>query len=296
MAYQIGIPYVLTSSRGVRACFNDRTDPDFVGFLDPEDGVVGLDSAEIREYSETVAGADGGFTGDIFSGRRPVVLKGSIEAGVPIEIVNERADRLLAIMNDSRRNGDALLRWQESGRPQTVLRLRNNQQPRLQGRLPKTFLLPMVSEYDRIVSYEEHSQEFTISNFAFSGGFSFPMSFPLTFTGVTTGGQYVSNAGNVGAHPRFRIVGPVQNPVITNYDTGESIVVTYSLNDGEYMDIETRPGRRYLKVNGGSSRWGAIEAGQTSWFELQPGNTDLRFSAFSSTVDTRLIVSWRDTW
>lgn len=73
---QFGVPFTVVGPDGTRAVFNNPADPDYVGFLTD---VSGLDSAEVRENAEVVAGDDGGIHGDFFYGRRPIVFEGMID-------------------------------------------------------------------------------------------------------------------------------------------------------------------------------------------------------------------------
>jgi hypothetical protein len=293
MAYEIGIPYVLIGPSGDRIAFNDRTDADFVGFLDPEDGIVGLDSPTVRASGEDNVGADGGRNGLGYNARRPVSFKGQFDASVSITEVNENVDRTIAILDDCARR-DAVMLWQEHGRPMTQLLLRRAAEPRVQGRLPKTFTLPFISEYDRIVGAVEKSSLITPVGTS-TGGVSSPVTSPATSSSTTVASQLLVNAGRKGAHPRFHIEGPTVNPVILNVATGDAIVINATLAVGEYIDIETRPGKRYCRING-YDRWGAIDFDYTTWFELGRGSTEVRLLSFTSSATTTLTAFWRDTW
>lgn len=295
MAYQIGIPYVLTGPDGTRVVFNDRTDPDFIGFLDPDTGITGLDSPEVRENADTLVEADGGINGNNYYGRRPIILNGMIDPNADIQTVNTRGDRLMAAADAMK--GDAILTWTETGRVQTMLRLRRQQPPRLSGRLPKVFQVPLVSEYDRIVSASEQSVVIVPGAAISAGGFSSLLTSPLTSSYSVVGQQVITNQGRKSAHWRARIDGPCVNPVIQNASTGQQIKIIYTLNTGEWLDLETRPGKRYLKLNGTASRWGAIDFANSTFFELNAnGTTQINFQPFSYSAGAQLTVYWRHTW
>lgn len=449
MAYEIGIPYTLVGPTGRRVVFNDRSDPDFVGFLDAEDGISGLDSADVRDVGDTLVGADGGVNGRNFYGRRPVVIKGMIAPEGGIGAVNTRGDNVLEAADAM--SADALLTWTQTGREPTQLLLRRSQPPRLTGRLPKKFTLPLISDYDRIVGTAEQSVVIAppppelVSNGSFeggttagwgtgdglyitagavltsvldplaasgarsmrvavpasssrgacydlllvanqpyaiqlvlrsdgvnavsakigqlfgsfvdtfiasahtsatmtrytliytptadgvhrlyirngaavafnffvdavsirnsgtvapyedviAGGFSSPLTSPLTSVVTALTAQPVTTSGRVGAHWRARIDGPVTNPAIVNLDTGERVQINYTLGVGEWLDLETRPGRRSLKLNGVSNRWGAIDFSQTTFFELALGTTQIQTQAFSSGPGSLVTLYWRNSY
>ena len=86
-----GVPYAITGPDGTRAVFNDRDDPDFVGFLTAPP--AGLDSPEVRESSDLVVEGDGGVHGLFYFGRRPFQFDGIIDptARVAFEEYDETA-------------------------------------------------------------------------------------------------------------------------------------------------------------------------------------------------------------
>lgn len=48
IAPEASIKYTFVGPSGARAVLNDPTDPDFVGYLDGEEAISGIDSPEIR--------------------------------------------------------------------------------------------------------------------------------------------------------------------------------------------------------------------------------------------------------
>lgn len=294
MAFEIGIPYTLTAPDGTRAVFNDRANPSFVGFLDGEEGITGLDSPAVRAQGDDVVGGDGGLTGPGFYGRRPITLKGVIDAAADMATVNERVDRLLDIV-DQALNVDVSLTWQETGRAQTMLTLRKNVEPRVNGRRPKTFLLGLVSEDDRIVSTVEKSAVILITQPS-GGGIVSPLTAPLASTARAVGSQVLVNSGRKGARPRVRFDGPLTNFSIVNVRTGQQVTINYSLAAGEYMILETRPGRRSLLLQGSISRWGAINFAVSAWWELAKGANEISLNAYTADAGGQATVYWRDTW
>lgn len=72
-----GAKYELVAPDGTRAVLNDRSDPDFVGYLTSPP--AGIDSPEVRESADLLVEADGGVHGAFYFGRRPVTLEGIID-------------------------------------------------------------------------------------------------------------------------------------------------------------------------------------------------------------------------
>jgi len=74
-------------------------------------------------------------------------------------------------------------------------------------------------------------------------GFSFPLSFPVSFAATEIDGYiYPNNVGDVVAWPVIRIVGPADDPVIVNDTTGKTIGITQSQDTNDYIEIDMRAG------------------------------------------------------
>lgn len=130
------------------ATFNDPTDPDFVGILDPESS--GLDAPEIREDSNDRVESDGAIFGDFFSGKRPVVLQGRIIASTLTQR-NERVGKLRAA--SLAKTADATLWWEDDAAGKVFVNLRRQQPLRITKGWLKEFQLAMVAADSRILSY-----------------------------------------------------------------------------------------------------------------------------------------------
>lgn len=307
---QMGIPYALTGPDGTRVVFNDRSDPDFVGFLDGENGVTGLDGAEVRESAEELVEGDGGVHGDFYLGRRPITLQGILDPEPDPTAVNGRESRLKRAARALR--SDSILRWQQSGRVETQLALRLQSRISITARRPKQFQIGMVSAEWRIVGSALQSANINLSGGGGGGsGLTFPMfvipapppggsigfQFDFDFGNDPLGGiaqAYVENQGDAPAGPSFRIDGPVVNPQILNVTTGERIALDYSLGAGDYLLVDAAT--RTIKLNGTASRYAAFNYVQSRWWELQPGLNDLRILAASYSAPAAVTVYWRHSF
>lgn len=294
MAYEVGAKYVLTGPDGTRVVFNDQTDADFVGFLDPDSGITGLDSPEIRESADNLVEADGGVHGNFYAGRRPVVITGMVDPNLAIPDMNEKVDRLLAAADAMR--GDALLTWQESHRAETMLKLRRQAPPRVTGRRPKRFTLPLVSADDRIVATNENTLVLTPGGVGGIVGFSSPMTSPLTSPMALSGQVTVVNAGKKGARWRARIDGPITNPVLLNNTTGEQVKLNATIAADDFFIIDSHPATRSVYQTGTADRWGSVDNSTTKWWELRKGVNDIRLLSSAFSAPAQVTMYWRDTW
>lgn len=290
MALQVAIPYVITGPDGTRAVLNDASDPDFVGFLDPENGIS--DGLEVRENADNLVEDDGGIHGSFYYGRRPIVLQGIIWPD-PITLANQRMDKLARATNAMR--DDCTLRWTEDGSVEKLLYLRRQTPPRFTGRRPKQFQVGLVSKDSRIVSAAEQAQLIGAVGTVTLGGLEFPLAWPINFGGGEgIGSETIVNLGNTNARPAFRVDGPITNPVIANDSTGEELRLNYTLNTGEYLEIDSVA--RSIRLAGTDDRYYALDFANSTWWQLRPGANTVRLRATAYATPAALTVSWRHSF
>ncbi|MEV0370612.1 hypothetical protein AB0I10_12390 [Streptomyces sp. NPDC050636] len=129
------------------------------------------------------------------------------------------------------------------------------------------------------------------------GGFTAPVQAPIRVTSGNPSGQtrpgWVTNNGDVDAHPVITVHGPCANPVITHVETGRSIDLPVTLAAGQWVRVDTRPGQiRVTRDNGGS----APTTSRLDTFVLPPGRSELRWTASDPTATARLTAKWRDAY
>ncbi|MCX4858321.1 phage distal tail protein [Streptomyces canus] len=132
-----------------------------------------------------------------------------------------------------------------------------------------------------------------------SQGFVAPLVAPIT-TGVSNPSErpgWVSNSGDVAAWPQLRIDGPVSNPKVWVVETGRYMQLQMSLAAGEWIDIDTRPGTRWVLRNGSGNAAPALTSGsRMDLFQIPPGRSEIRWTATDYTNTCRLTLSWRDAY
>lgn len=128
---------------------------------------------------------------------------------------------------------------------------------------------------------------------AASGGVVFPLTFPLTFVGSSSSVLTVHNGGTFKTPPVLTVTGPATTFSIVNETTGEEIVFqgfALAATDTLVIDVDARE-----VILDGTSRPDLIDASLTTWWELVPGDNQIRLhgSGFADAVTT-LAVSYRD--
>lgn len=295
MSVEVGIVYEFIGPDGTRIVVNDPTDPDFVGYLDGDSGVSGLDGTDVRENASDIVEGDGGIHDNFYASRRSVVFSGLVWPEPDMTAVNRRVDALVRATYALREDG--IVRWQNSGDEfKKRLTWRRQQKPSITGRRPKTFQIALVSADHRIFSDEEHSAT-VLGTAGEENGLGFNVGFDLGFGGGGVVGQLlIDNAGDAETPPRLRVTGPITNPIIDNVTTGKEIRLIYTLAEGETLDIETRPDAVDVILNGSVSRYSALDFLNSDVWELAPGVNDVRLRAASLSNPAALTVSWRDAW
>lgn len=289
---ELGAVYIITGPDGTRAVLNDPDDPDFVGYTTGDDGVTGLERAGVRESADVLPEADGGVHGAFRYDRLAFTLKGIIlpELGAsPLQQAKllRATDAMLA---------DATLEWAPSSAPPVRVNFRQQQPTRITGRRPKGFMVAGVSEDPLIYSQQLHAEEISPTA-ASGGGFSSPLTSPLASTAGIAGQILATNLGIRPTWPLFTITGPATNPSITNVTTGKTLSLIYTLGVGEYLEVDTNPRRRTIRLNGTGNRYDALDFAGSEWFPLEPGENDLRVGLDAGGGGGSLFaVDWRDAW
>ncbi len=156
LGVEYGTTFHLEGPHGQTVVFNDSTDPNFVGILDPESS--GLDAPEIREDSNDRVESDGAIFGDFFSGKRPIVLQGRIIATSKAQR-NERVGKLRAA--SLAKATDATLWWEDPVAGKVFVNVRRQQPLRVTKGYVKEFQLALVAADSRILFYGLQSAEKT---------------------------------------------------------------------------------------------------------------------------------------
>lgn len=155
-------------------------------------------------------------------------------------------------------------------------------------------MIPVTADFKRVDPlFYDDSPESTVLGLAYtsSGGFVFPVTFPVLTQpgGYQTGSVFVS--GRRKTWPIIRIDGPVVNPQI--HTDQWDLNLTLNLNEGHYVEIDTRPWKRTVTLDGTSAIPGALNA-KTRLRDLflMPGQQAFGFRGISGTGTASATISW----
>ncbi|GHJ28582.1 hypothetical protein TPA0910_30150 [Streptomyces hygroscopicus subsp. sporocinereus] len=108
---------------------------------------------------------------------------------------------------------------------------------------------------------------------------------------------WVTNHGDVPTHPSLRVYGPVTNPRIWNTATRRVLELGLSLREGEWVEMETRPGTCWALRNGTVNVANDLSpASRLDLFTLPPGRSEIAWSANDPSGTARLEVAWRSAY
>lgn len=299
---ELSIAYELIAPDGTRAVVGNsdaaQADPDYVGSLDPDNGLTGLlDAPATRITTGDLVEADGGAAGPGFAGSRPGTLQGLLRPDAP-----ELGEDALAKLKRATRalRADGILRWTPTGSSSPrMLRFRRQSGPTPSGRRPKAYQVSLWSGDAYVLAASESSVDLTPGAGAGELGIPDPFVDPITSDLNPAATALVANDGDAPTWPRFRVNGPIVDPELVNYsaDGNPRIPLRISLAAGEWLDVYPRLGAVLLSTAPGVTpvdRYGNVDHGRVSWWRLEPGANDVRLEAASGAGITT--VYWRNAW
>lgn len=300
---QLGIPYKLTGPDGTQVVFNSPEDPNFVGYLDQENGITGLlDSADVREGYFDIPEWDGGVQTNNFFSRRVGTIQGLIIPEPNMLTYNQRESALKRASRGMRGLGPSVLTWQPDGRSEMMMYLYRQGKITITGRRPKQFVVPMSSPYAFLMSAAIHSQ--LVRGEAVTGdpGFSSPIGSPLEVAYNAVGSTGIVNEGDAPSWPEIVLTGPWTNPTIENGTTGRRYTLTCSIAAGESLYINHQ--NRSVLLKGSESSPSVVNRYSyyarnfsiNEWWPLEPGNNNVRVFPGPYSSPTTVTVLWRDAW
>jgi Siphovirus-type tail component, C-terminal domain len=145
--------------------------------------------------------------------------------------------------------------------------------------------------------YSTPTQTASVSPPGTSSGFTFPLTFPLSFGGGGVAGVLsLNNTGNIEVKPILTIEGPCKDPSITLASAEGSPNLTFELEmaAGDRLVLNTDMHTATYYTAGstiGATRWYTLAPG-SQWFTLPPGVSTLQFLTRDPTPSGTLTAEW----
>lgn len=280
---ETGVTYELTNSDGYSAVFNDTTDSDYVGGLNGDDAITGLDSPEIRESFADLVEADGAIHNTFYHGRRPITMQGQIQS-TSNTTRNERMTRLQRATNSL--SADGTLAWTPTGSIKQFVRVRKQQPTRFTGTgTSKNFFISLVAADPRIYadSISTHSTIARATNETIENRGSAPAPFEtITISRPTSGSM-----------DGFIVrVGGASGPIVVELNfaaswSSSSSITSYVIN----------PRLKTVVTTGTvTNAYSDVNFLTTTWADIPQGTTSVRYDATVGTPTANMAVTFRDAW
>lgn len=246
-----------------------------------ESPLTGFDVPPIRMGSGDYSGRDGGYVSSQFYSGRVIVINGFFR-GVSCEDGDLLRKNLIAALPI--RQSLPLYVTTFGGRnlfAQTYLRdmkmdITNGG---IFGKFQMTLFAPDPLLYEAGDGTDPDSGYINLPVYKLvGGGYVTQYDMPAQWTPGTTPAVAVNN-GDVVIYPQFKIVGIVQNPVITNLTTNKFVrinITTTSASDVLIIDMKART----VTLNGGSVL--SFRTLDSTWFGLNVGNNTLQYTSSGS--------------
>lgn len=156
-------------------------------------------------------------------------------------------------------------------------------------------MIPVTADFKRVdpLFYDDSPESITLGlAYASAGGFIFPVTFPVMTLpgGFHPGEAYVS--GRRRTWPIIRLDGPLTAPQVQTADWTLDMP-NLTLNEGHYVEIDTRPWKRTIMLDGTSSIPGAVSVKtRLRDLSLAPGHQSFGFRGISGTGTGSATISW----
>ena len=267
---QTAIPYTIILPDGAsRVVGPDSSEHNFLAHLVRITSDVAWDSSDSQ-----IAAGDGSLIGSMYRGTRTVVL----DLLIAEHDAMVRADKIEWIqrINGLLRNTTGVtLTWKEAtGFDKVIQNLRPTSYISVGDDWPKTLQIVLRTGDPFIRSVEVHSREINDES------------------GTTD----LFNAGNAPAAPVFYVYGPCDDFSITNSETGQVLVFQNQIDDGDYIQIDTR--KRTVLLNGGQNAYGGLDFNSSEFFKIPPlaPSVPLVFGTSGGGANTKLTARWQSAW
>lgn len=120
--------------------------------------------------------------------------------------------------------------------------------------------------------------------------------FPLRLSSSTVfADASVDNSGDVETWPQWIIQGPGDTIFLRNLTTGELLNINASLGLGEYILIDTRPGRKTVKKGDGTNFYPSLSDDSSLWSLVQ-GTNNIRIEMSDATPDSSVQLSYQNRY
>lgn len=249
--------------------------------------LVDMGFPEVRDSSTNRAGRDGVDDNTFYTGKRPIV----IEAFLPTRTAFTLRDRLAGLMHPKNRHYLYLNNDEWDGERRILVR-------------PKTFACPMTRPVTAQLGWSAprglfEDAEASVLILAPLGsaeaGLALPVALPVAFpAGYLPGTSAITVGGSAPVFLTADIYGPCTNPKLVSAATQKTLRFNLTLAAGDYLHVDMANSKAYLNGDPTQSRYGQLDFGVSSWWQLDYGTTSqIGFYPDTAGVNSQALVTWR---
>lgn len=238
--------------------------------------IDGLDDADIRDARDQNPVAHGETAFDSYYGGRTITLTGRIRA-YSLPKLRDLEQAMRAAFGDLQEHL-LIVRGKTPAQDVAIYCKKyqklNIKEAQTDMRLMRDFQVTLRASDPFLVSYLEHYAPVVMA------------ASPSTIA--------VSNNGNFESRPRYRVVGPITNPVILNNTNGKQMKLNGTIAAGQLVEIDVR--RKTVQDATGANKFSMLDV-TSDWATLDDGTNNIQITGTSITAgSTAFQVFWRDTW
>lgn len=211
--------------------------------------------------------------------------------------LRSKRETLVALFAPSEAARDGALEWDLDGRLRRIdCHYAGDMDFSSQDREGWTLRVAVTLKASDPTFYDPAGAAVTFNLGAGGGGFLVPMEVPHAVGASTIDTALALHyAGNWISYPNLiRVVGPIDNAVITNETTGEKLDFTgLLLGAGERRDIDLRYGHKtVLDENGANSIADLSSDSDLATWHLRPGTNSIRATGINAAAATRIDINY----
>jgi hypothetical protein len=146
--------------------------------------------------------------------------------------------------------------------------------------------------------YADEAQQLTLGVVPpLTGGFHAPIVAPITLSPIDVADRpgWITCWGSELAWPQIRFVGRLVRPYWFDVTQSRYVELDLTIPDGRWIDVDTRPGRRTITWDDGSSAAGALTR-RSTFAGLESGQHEIRFGALDADATAEMHMTWRDAY
>lgn len=256
--------------------------------------VQGLTAPTIDLNTFNRGGRDGIVLGNPYYRQRVFTVALSVLAHGPAELLAQK-DRLVTALR-LQQYADSQYKQVEFETSDGVIRSCKAITKQISGELkPETSYAMTPLTFQMIANRwyldgAEYTKQVSTPNY---GGMAVPMPVPMSMANnpAQIEDSQVINNGNTESLPKFRITGPLTGFDLYNSTTGQHMTVTYTLDEDEYMELDTY--NHSAVANSVTNVRGSVTG---DWMVLVPGPNEIGFNPASTTSGATAQITYKDAY